>query len=195
MEALQGIGPAVAVTGLPVSVEIASTVGSEDHLGRCLALCQRLLAGGDVAWVRVRADGKVVRLVYQRLPAEVCRAVNPRFDLKAPCIRGIPDMGARADLILMREVSGPGKTRPAGAVVWASHVDAVVVWDQRAGSVRLAAGAQVHWLAVEPWFEPAVAAFNGSPATSFRLHRAEGSTARIDPADLLRAIGLRLGPP
>ncbi|MEE9387728.1 MAG: hypothetical protein V3U96_03895 [Paracoccaceae bacterium] len=76
--------------------------------GGCATLCQQLLMGGVVTTVRVAApdDNTLPRLMYQNLPAEECRALDPTFPVGAPCLLARLDDGTPSELIFEHERMG-----------------------------------------------------------------------------------------
>ena len=85
-----------------------------DNLGSALYdqapyfdLCERLLTGGTVAWVRIVLrddafvnDGARTHALFRAAPGPQCRAVNSDLSPTAPCILFARDHGQPADLVL-----------------------------------------------------------------------------------------------
>jgi len=73
----------------------------------CFDLCERLLLGGKVAWVRIvlRDDAfentrTRTRALFVTAPGAACNAANPDLPTTAPCVLFAPDHGQRAGLTL-----------------------------------------------------------------------------------------------
>jgi hypothetical protein len=75
-------------------VDLPLGVG-EDACGR---VCQVLLTGPEMRWLRVRTSDTGGVVVFQRADVAECQALDPGFPADAPCILARPDDGATADL-------------------------------------------------------------------------------------------------
>lgn len=85
------------------SVEFVLTDNRAD-LHCCQILCQQLLTGGDIQWLRMASapDARLAQrsIVYYRAAPAECLAMDSRFPPDGTCLLARPDDGAKADLQL-----------------------------------------------------------------------------------------------
>ena len=98
--------------GEPTSIEFVWGEGYGPEFVFCGDLCERLLSGGQIDWVRVKMqDGtgpnsqSSQSMIIETALGAACSKVYAGFDEGEPCILATPDDGRSADLRLLRAVS------------------------------------------------------------------------------------------
>ena len=184
------------------SLEIEWTDNRSD-LHSCEILCQQVLTGGDIQWLRVSSSPEARlpqrTIIYYRAPEAECAAVARSFPAGATCLLARPDDDAKADLKM--EITELGDfylpLEAEHATLYLTGTMSMTLTDQRGAPVKLAEQSLVTW--AEPRLmilQPNIDIFNQSIAQSgggrFHLTRRErGST---DLAGALIRTGLRLAP-
>jgi hypothetical protein len=168
----------------------------------CFDLCERLLTGGDVAWVRVVLINDAIGNNRQTtrallVPGETaaCRWVNPDIPEGRRCALFAKDHGQRAALtIKLDEDFTRSKTMPFtpyqpvgfrnASINSAVTGDArtlfsatQIFYDRPVGGISLDAGSLS----------------NGIPGGGFQLTRARSASASIQLADAVEKLGISLG--
>jgi hypothetical protein len=193
------------LTPLPAS-EIGSLeiVLTDDiaYLHACQVLCQQLLTGGDLQWIRMASapDAKLPQraIVYYRAASEDCAALDHNFPTGEECLLARADDGSPADIQMhlteLGDFNAP-MTQNAGFVAL-TGVQKLDITDLRDGR-QLIAQSRYGW--IEPMvgflepdtdFDVAVRAHGG-----FRLHPKRLYVGKIDLRASLNSIGIRTGPP
>lgn len=181
--------PVQKAAGQPASVELVYTP-SETPMRDCDSLCERLLTGPDIQWVRVvRGDD---RLVYFRAPPAQC-------DGAEPCLLPRADTGDAADLRVDWPMEGNGfdpVVPPTGSLK-VTVLAALTLTDRRgAAPVVLGRQALLQWQTPTlGLLSPGMTALgSGRKSDGLSLPSKTESAGEIDPARFLQEAGLTLGP-
>jgi hypothetical protein len=132
-------GSAVA-SGMPTSLEIRSAGKAETRAHDCDLLCERLLAGPDIKWIRVlpvEGDDAAARsLIYYRADVAACAALDAGFPRDATCLLARPDDGTKAILRIVLTTTGDGfaALRPDHGWVYLTQTRSLTLTDQRGAS-------------------------------------------------------------
>jgi hypothetical protein len=192
--------------GLPQSVEIQAPDQSNlSDVGRdCDDICEGLLLGPDVQWVRVdrtatKGDVKPAPLIYYRADPGACLALDADFPANAACILSRPDDGQQAELRLVLAETGAGygplETDPP--LVYLTGQQDMTLYDQRRGGEIVAQTRRLFW--TEPkvgLLSPGMTALgSGRKADGLFLPRMRDSDPALDAGAFLARAGLPLTPP
>ncbi len=172
------------------------------HLHSCQILCQQLLTGGDLQWIRMVSapDARLPQraIVYYRATSKDCTALDHSFPDGAECLLARADDGIPADLQLhLTELGNFYEPMDQySGIVALTGVQKLVITDLRDGR-ELITQSRYGWIEptvgfLEPDtdFDVAVRANGG-----FRLRPKRLYTGRIDLRKSLNSIGVRMGPP
>lgn len=200
----------------PIGVEIQRRVSPDADLwvrggksGRlftstpCSGTCERLLLGGDVAWVRIvlRGDGygndreQTHALLVPGSPAQ-CQALNPDMPPDTPCALYAPDHGKPADLTMVF-IEYNSRYTPFRFAPYSPfgkrHVTAHAGPDDTAPVVFRAS--QLFHFAPRPYLSVDLGNLGGgSSGDGITLARRRSASAPIDLPALLQDAGLRIAP-
>lgn len=169
------------------------------HIHSCELLCQRLLTGGDVQWIRMASapDAKLPQrtIVYYRADPQDCAVLDHNFPVGAECLLAREDDGSPADLQMQVTELGDfysAMAQNAGIVALTGH-QALVITDLR-DKRELIRQSRYGWtepmvgfLEPDTDFDVAVRANGG-----FRLHRKRLFTGKIEMWKALSSIGIRM---
>lgn len=189
--------------GAPASVEIAVLSQqpwdvSEEACGR---LCQSLLTGPEIRWLRLQdaelAGGNAV--VFHRADETACLALDPGFPAEAPCILARKDDGARADLRI--EITQEGNfwdpmDRNHGPV-YLTGIQRLTLTDKRVSPPRvLDERLRYSWSepVVGPLFPAMTALGSGAKNDGPSFKRVRLQSDAFDVAAILAHSGVRIGP-
>jgi hypothetical protein len=172
----------------------------------CFELCERLLTGGKVAWVRIVlrdfefANAKTVTSArFVKATDAACRAASADFpETGATCILFSPDDGQAADLVLDLEDDRVWRDRATAA--WPLEEIGYRTATAHAGST---VDAPVVFRATQLFYTRpnGLVAFdagglgNGDAGGGFAFGRNRAITAPIDLGGAVTALGFTLGPP
>jgi hypothetical protein len=171
----------------------------------CFDLCERLLTGGEVSWVRIvirddafSNDKAVTSARFIRATDAACHAANADFpETGATCIHFAPDDGQAAALVL--DLNDDRVWRDRARTEWPLEEIGYRTATAHAGS---SPEAPVVFRAVQLFFARpnglvSVNAGNlgaGKPGGGFALSRSRSATPPIDLAAAVTALGFSLGP-
>ena len=193
------------ITPLPASgISSLEMVLTDDiaHLHDCAVLCQQLLTGGDLQWIRMASapDARLPQraIVYYRARVEDCAALDHNFPNGAECLLARADDGSPADLQLHLTELGNFYTpmEQNAGIVALTGVQELVITDLRDGR-------QLITQSRYGWTEPLVGFLE--PRTDidvtihaqggFRLHPKRLYAGKIDLRSSLNSVGIRTGMP
>lgn len=171
----------------------------------CFDICERLLTGGDVAWVRIvlrddafANDKAETRARFVLARDAECHALSADFPAKgSTCIRFTPDNDQQAALVLDLQDDRVRKDRATAA--WPLEEIGYRTATVHAGD---SADGPILFRAVQLFYERPnglvvldMGDFNGDVGGGFALWRTRTVTLPIDLAAAITGLGLALGPP
>ncbi|WP_377505183.1 hypothetical protein [Octadecabacter sp. R77987] len=206
--------PASAAFDTPVGVEIRRREDTA-HLGPagpmaayyqrqvCGELCERLLTGGDVAWVRVvlkndeyQGDRIAVHALFVAATPTECQAVTADFAPGQDCVLIAPDHGRAADLTVditddLRQYRGD-----AGAIYQPSGSRRITGYlGGDTSAPRAFQQTQLFHQRPTPLHSfDYVSQDRSSDESGIMIMRNRTGSAPVDPVALVATIGLRFGP-
>lgn len=169
----------------------------------CDPLCDRLLTGDAVTLLRrttVQGDRPPVTHVFRRAEPAECQRLDPDFPPAAACILMAADDGRPADLRVTVDGVGDGhasrdEVRGLACLVSSRRLQ---VTDLRGGAERLvhdqSSRLWVQAIAPLPLFANSGFDGNGLHGGGLAPYRERRSDPRLDPAAILAALGVPLGP-
>lgn len=189
--------------GAPSSVEIVVLSEqpwdvSEETCGR---VCQALLTGPELRWLRIQTAGptKGETIVFQRADTSACLAFDPDFPATDPCLLARQDDGTPADLRIEITQEGDfwGPMERNHGAVYLTGVQRLILIDNRVTPPQvLDERLRYGWSepVIGPLFPGMTALGSGAKSNGPGFKRVSGRSEAFDVVAVLAHAGLQPGP-